>query len=240
MKITPETFSVHPNTKFSRNSYDPWERTAPPPHYKLMSRTCCEVPTELYSSLSLITSRAALACSVVVGVCYRFLGNELAGMWSSAFLERSAVYWSRRDALQSVLWTQNSAGFRCSDFISTIATVHKWWQQLCVSCPCAFLTERGVEVEIHTFLTSALDGGEWLASRPGRFTPRERAPGAHCIGGWVDPRAGPDEVVKRKIPSPYRDSNPDHPARSPALYHWAILANNNNNNNNNNNTITIM
>jgi hypothetical protein len=26
-------------------------------------------------------------------------------------------------------------------------------------------------------LTSALDGNEWLASRPGRFTPRERAPG---------------------------------------------------------------
>jgi hypothetical protein len=26
-------------------------------------------------------------------------------------------------------------------------------------------------------LTSALDGGEWSASRPGRFTPRERAPG---------------------------------------------------------------
>jgi hypothetical protein len=24
-----------------------------------------------------------------------------------------------------------------------------------------------------------LDGGEWSASRPGRFTPRERAPGTH-------------------------------------------------------------
>jgi hypothetical protein len=28
-------------------------------------------------------------------------------------------------------------------------------------------------------LTSALDGGEWSASHPGRFTPRERAPGTH-------------------------------------------------------------
>jgi hypothetical protein len=27
-----------------------------------------------------------------------------------------------------------------------------------------------------TILTSALDGGEWSASRLGRFTPRERAP----------------------------------------------------------------
>jgi hypothetical protein len=28
-------------------------------------------------------------------------------------------------------------------------------------------------------LTSALDGGEWSASHPGRFTPRERAPRIH-------------------------------------------------------------
>jgi hypothetical protein len=32
-------------------------------------------------------------------------------------------------------------------------------------------------------LTSALDGGEWSASCPGRFTPRERTPGTHWIGG---------------------------------------------------------
>jgi hypothetical protein len=29
----------------------------------------------------------------------------------------------------------------------------------------------GVEVSLHAFLTSALDGGEWSVSRPGRFTP---------------------------------------------------------------------
>jgi hypothetical protein len=40
------------------------------------------------------------------------------------------------------------------------------------------------------------------------FTPREREPGTHWIGGWVGPRAGLDAVVKRKIPSPCRDSNP--------------------------------
>jgi hypothetical protein len=38
-------------------------------------------------------------------------------------------------------------------------------------------------------LTLALDGGEWSASCPSCFTPRERAPGIHCIGGWVCPRA---------------------------------------------------
>jgi hypothetical protein len=34
-------------------------------------------------------------------------------------------------------------------------------------------------------LTSALVGGEWSASRPGRFTPRERTPSTYWIGGWV-------------------------------------------------------
>jgi hypothetical protein len=36
-----------------------------------------------------------------------------------------------------------------------------------------------------TPLTSVLDGGEWSASRPGRFTLRERAPASHWIEGWV-------------------------------------------------------
>jgi hypothetical protein len=62
-------------------------------------------------------------------------------------------------------------------------------------------------------LTSALDGGEWSASRPARFTPGETAPDTHCIGGWVGPRAVLDAVVKRKIPIPRRESN----ARTPIV-----------------------
>jgi hypothetical protein len=64
-------------------------------------------------------------------------------------------------------------------------------------------------------LTSALDGGEWSDSCPGRFTPRVRAPGAHWIGGWLGPRAVLDAVVKRKIPSPRRESNPRIPIVQP-------------------------
>jgi hypothetical protein len=40
----------------------------------------------------------------------------------------------------------------------------------------------------HSF-SSALDGGKWSASRLDRFTPKERAPVTHWIGGWVGPRA---------------------------------------------------
>jgi hypothetical protein len=65
----------------------------------------------------------------------------------------------------------------------------------------------GIAPVIHS-LTSALDGGEWPASRPGRFTSRHIAPDTHWIGGWVGPRAVLDAVVKRKIPSTRRESNP--------------------------------
>jgi hypothetical protein len=49
---------------------------------------------------------------------------------------------------------------------------------------------------MHVFVTSALVGGEWSASR--RFIPGERALGTHWIGDWVDPRACLDDVEKRK------------------------------------------
>jgi hypothetical protein len=54
-------------------------------------------------------------------------------------------------------------------------------------------------------LTSALNGGEWSASRPSRFPPVKELPGTHWIGGWVGPRAVLDAVVKRKIPSSRRE-----------------------------------
>jgi hypothetical protein len=61
----------------------------------------------------------------------------------------------------------------------------------------------------------ALDGDEWSALRPGHFTPRERCPDTHWIRGWVGPRAVLDAVVKRKIPSPRRESNPKIPIVQP-------------------------
>jgi hypothetical protein len=73
-------------------------------------------------------------------------------------------------------------------------------------------------------LTSAPDEGEWSASRPGRFTPRERAPGIHWIGGWVGPRAVLDAVVKRKTPSPRQLSNPRTPIVQPVAQRYTDRA----------------
>jgi hypothetical protein len=49
------------------------------------------------------------------------------------------------------------------------------------------------------FLTSALVGGEWSVSRPGCFTPAERALGTLWIGGWVGPRASLEDMENRKF-----------------------------------------
>jgi hypothetical protein len=78
----------------------------------------------------------------------------------------------------------------------------------------------GVDVYIHIFLTSALAGGQWWASRPGRFTPEERAPGTRWIGGWVDPRVGLDDVEKWKfLTPPGLELRPlSRPASSQSLY----------------------
>jgi hypothetical protein len=45
-----------------------------------------------------------------------------------------------------------------------------------------------------SFLSSAVDGGDWSVSRHGRFTPAEGAPGTHLIGGWAELTIGLDAV----------------------------------------------
>jgi hypothetical protein len=73
----------------------------------------------------------------------------------------------------------------------------------------------------YSFTTSALDGGEWSASRPGRaFTPGERTPGTYCTGGWVGLRTGLDTEARGKIVCPCRESNPDRPVVQPVVRHY--------------------
>jgi len=62
----------------------------------------------------------------------------------------------------------------------------------------------GVEVWVHAFLTSVLDGGEWSASNPSHFTPKGKNP-------WypLDRLSGPQNQPRhngkeKKFPSPAR------------------------------------
>jgi hypothetical protein len=74
--------------------------------------------------------------------------------------------------------------------------------QIGLSCLCAQLVKHytmktygGEDV----FLTSTLGGGEWSASHPSRFTPREKVLDTHVLGGWVGPTASQDDMEKWKM-----------------------------------------
>jgi hypothetical protein len=45
----------------------------------------------------------------------------------------------------------------------------------------------------------ALAEDDWSVSHPGRITPGERSPLYSLLGGWLDPRAGLDDIEKRKF-----------------------------------------
>jgi hypothetical protein len=61
----------------------------------------------------------------------------------------------------------------------------------------------------------------WVASFKLRLLyPWERAPDIHWIGGWVGTRAVLETVVKRKIPSPRRESNPRTPTVQPVAQRY--------------------
>jgi hypothetical protein len=70
----------------------------------------------------------------------------------------------------------------------------------------------------YSFLTSALDRGEWSASCPGCALPPGKDPWYPCTRGWVGPRAGLDTKARGKIPCLCRGSNPGRPVHSQTLF----------------------
>jgi len=59
--------------------------------------------------------------------------------------------------------------------------VHSWmyvddYSQVILSLSTRRRNREGVDVQLHSFLTSALDGVEWSNSGPRCFTPEERSP----------------------------------------------------------------
>jgi hypothetical protein len=70
----------------------------------------------------------------------------------------------------------------------------------------------------YSFLTSALDVGDWSVTPQPRFTPRERTPSTHCTGGWVGLRASLDTEARGKILCLCRGSKPVLPICSQTLY----------------------
>jgi hypothetical protein len=73
----------------------------------------------------------------------------------------------------------------------------------------------------YSFTTSALDGGEWSASRTGRALPSGKGPpGTHWTEVWVGPRAGLDTEATGKILCLCRGSNIDRPVLQSVVRHY--------------------
>jgi len=78
-----------------------------------------------------------------------------------------------------------------------------------------YMGSRGIAPLI---LTTALDGGEWSISCPGRFT-RGKYPGTLRIEGWACPGTGVDfSLCTKKSLALDEIQTPDRPARSLPLY----------------------
>jgi hypothetical protein len=72
---------------------------------------------------------------------------------------------------------------------------------------------------VNLFLTSAQIGGEWSASRTGRFTYGERALDTHWIGDGVGPRTGLYDAEEKGFPPPGLAPQPlSDPAQKQSLY----------------------
>jgi hypothetical protein len=75
---------------------------------------------------------------------------------------------------------------------------------LCLTKYHSMKTYGGVDVWVRAFLTSAQDGSEWSASRPGRFTPRYPLNRMLC-----GPQSRLDALArKNKILAPARNRTP--------------------------------
>jgi len=67
--------------------------------------------------------------------------------------------------------------------------------------PITWKHTEGEDVDLHSFVTSVLDGDEWLTSSPVHFTP-EKNTGTPWIEDWVGPRAGLGVLEKVNFFSP--------------------------------------
>jgi hypothetical protein len=72
----------------------------------------------------------------------------------------------------------------------------------------AMKTHEGVKVKLNTFLTLAVDGGEWSASCSSLFIHEERVPNIHWAGSWVGLQTWSGHSGREKNPFSYQELNP--------------------------------
>jgi hypothetical protein len=93
-----------------------------------------------------------------------------------------------------------------------------WNESKSKICLCFIITKHHALFDLGT-------RWRWVVSfTPRPLYPRERTPVTHWIGGWASPRTVLDAVVKRKIPSSRRESNPRTPIVQPVAQRYTDWA----------------
>jgi len=77
----------------------------------------------------------------------------------------------------------------CTELPHCYERVEQLNLSLCLSTTSWRCMEEWI-IYLHAFLTSALDGTEWPALRPGNFDHRKRTADILSTGNWVIPRSG--------------------------------------------------
>jgi hypothetical protein len=116
-------------------------------------------------------------------------------------------------------------GFLCVSLGSSTVQLHyRLGSTLACACSEARFSSQNGDSARGVYYGGAVFYGALFAAKitqcPCHFTHGERAPRTHWLGGWVDPRAGLDDVKKRKFLILLRlKLRPlGRPARSQSLY----------------------
>jgi hypothetical protein len=102
---------------------------------------------------------------------------------------------------------------------------HTYRQTGDIKSPTTHLWRRRRERRNSSYSFSALDGGEWSASRPGpRFTPGKRTPGTHCTGAEWAPELVWTQRLEEKFSCLSRGSNLDSSVVQSVVRHYTAWA----------------
>ena len=86
----------------------------------------------------------------------------------------------------------------CASFLTVRGTVNEEERITNFSLSTPWGRTGGAEVQLHSFWTSALHGGDWWAYATMALSPGKN-PGTHWKGGWIGPRADRAVLEKRKL-----------------------------------------
>jgi hypothetical protein len=163
---------------------------------------------------------------------------------SNIYNERASDHWVpvfSHDSSGALSLNHNAASHTFS-FQLFRTKLFSRWQLLLIQIPTVYCISNTIKLFLYlchegVWRSECIDphfldlgtSWKWVVSfTPRPLYPRGKSPNIHWIGGWIDPRAGLDNVEKRKFLtlSGLKLRLLSHPARSQSLYRLCYLSSN--------------